>query len=58
MKKLTIIEAANIAGVHFNTIRNAIKTGKLKAENTIQGGRAIFLITEADLQAYIQGRQK
>ena len=45
-KRLTTKEAAIEAGVHPNTIRNLIKTGKLKAERI---GSRIIRIQEQDL---------
>jgi excisionase family DNA binding protein len=45
-KRLTIEQAAIDAGVHKNTIRNLIKSGKLKAERI---GSRIIRIQEQDL---------
>jgi excisionase family DNA binding protein len=47
-KRLTIEQAALEAGVHKNTIRGLIKTGKLKAERI---GSRIIRIQEQDLNA-------
>jgi excisionase family DNA binding protein len=47
-RRLTTKEAAIEAGVHPNTIRNLIKTGKLKAERI---GSRIIRIQEQDLNA-------
>jgi excisionase family DNA binding protein len=45
-RRLTIEQAAIDAGVHKNTIRNLIKSGKLKAERI---GSRIIRIQEQDL---------
>ena len=45
-KRLTIEQAAIDAGVHKNTIRNLIKSGKLKAERI---GSRIIRIQQQDL---------
>jgi excisionase family DNA binding protein len=45
-KRLTIEQAALKAGVHKNTIRGLIKSGKLKAERI---GSRIIRIQEQDL---------
>ena len=44
-------EAADILGVHYQTIRNLIKNGKIKAARI---GRN-YVITEKNLQKYING---
>jgi len=44
-------EVADIFGVHYQTIRNLIKNGKIKATRI---GRN-YMITEQNLQKYING---
>ncbi len=44
-------EVADILGVHYQTIRNLIKNGKIKATRI---GRN-YMITEQNLQKYING---
>ena len=44
-------KVADILGVHYQTIRNLIKNGKIKATRI---GRN-YMITEQNLQKYING---
>lgn len=50
MSKVPFGEAASVAGVHFNTLRNWRKAGKLKtAEKVIENGRELWLVEQAEV---------
>jgi excisionase family DNA binding protein len=41
---LTVGEAANLLGVHRNTVRNRIKTGRIKAHKVLEGEQEVYRI--------------
>lgn len=50
MSKVPFGEAASVAGVHFNTLRNWRKAGKLKtAEKVIENGRELWLVEQQEV---------
>ena len=51
IKCYEIKEVADILGVHYQTIRNLIKNGKIKATKICRN----YMITEQNLQKYING---
>lgn len=59
MSKITLGEASRVAGVHFNTLRNWRKTGKLKsAEKVIENGRELWLVDLEEVESLAgQSRQ-
>ena len=53
---LSRTEAARIAGVHFNTVRDWEATGKLHPKRTTIGSRERILISRKELEAVIEER--
>ncbi len=50
MSKVPFGEAATNAGVHFNTLRNWRKAGKLKtAEKVLENGRELWLVEQEEV---------
>jgi excisionase family DNA binding protein len=47
---ITVGEAAQLLGVHRNTVRNRIKDGRIKAHKVIEGEREIYRIDANSLE--------
>ena len=58
MDKVPFSEAAKLAGIHPNTIRNCRKAGKLKtAEKVLENGIEVWIIDPAEVsQVTLQAR--
>lgn len=51
MDKISFSEASGLAGVHFNTLRNWRKAGKLKtAEKIIENGREMWIVDPEEVE--------
>lgn len=48
-QRLTIAQAAEVLGVHPNTVRNHIKSGKIRADKVITNRGPTYLIPEGEL---------
>ncbi len=54
---ITLREAAERSGLAHVTLRQAARSGRLKATRIGEGRRSIFLVAPADLDAYLAGRR-
>jgi excisionase family DNA binding protein len=58
---ITVGEAAQLLGVHRNTVRNRIKDGRIKAHKVLEGEREIYRIDAKSLEdvrtsAYVRNK--
>jgi hypothetical protein len=52
MDKIPFNEAARLAGIHLNTLRNWQKAGKLKtAEKIIENGRELWIVDPSEVES-------
>lgn len=56
VERLTVPEAARLAGVDPSALRQAIRAGRLKAQRIGAEPRGIYLVTRADLSKYLDSR--
>jgi hypothetical protein len=56
--RLTLAQAAQRTGHAPVSLRQAVRLGRLTAEQVGEGHRATYYVTEADLQQYLQSRRR
>jgi hypothetical protein len=56
--RLTLAQAAQLTGHAAVSLRQAVRLGRLTAEQVGEGRRATYYVTEADLQQYLQSRRR
>jgi hypothetical protein len=56
--RLTLAQAAQLTGHAAVSLRQAVRLGRLKAEQVGEGRRSTYYVTEADLQSYLQSRRR
>jgi hypothetical protein len=56
--RLTLAQAAQLTGHAPVSLRQAVRLGRLSAEQVGEGRRATYYVTEADLQAYLASRRR
>jgi hypothetical protein len=55
--RLTLAQAAQLTGHAAVSLRQAVRLGRLTAEQVGEGRRATYYVTEADLESYLQSRR-
>jgi hypothetical protein len=56
--RLTLAQAAQLSGHAAVSLRQAVRLGRLNAEQVGEGRRATYYVTAADLQQYLQSRRR
>jgi hypothetical protein len=56
--RLTLAQAAQLSGHAAVSLRQAVRLGRLTAEQVGEGYRATYYVTEADLQQYLASRRR
>jgi hypothetical protein len=55
--RLTLAQAAQLTGHAAVSLRQAVRLGRLQAEQVGEGRRATYYVTEAALHQYLQSRR-
>jgi hypothetical protein len=56
--RLTLAQAAQLTGHAAVSLRQAVRRGRLTAEQVGEGRRATYYVTEANLQQYLASRRR
>jgi hypothetical protein len=56
--RLTLAQAAQLSGHAAVSLRQAVRLGRLTAEQVGEGRRATYYVTVADLREYLESRRR